>query len=237
MCDDNVSASRERLALPDVFWSSRREGRTWCLEAPVLTVGKDGAAVERRLAQGRLVCPGCGQRLGPWGYARLRVLREQGVVRRRLRPRRARCAGCGCTHVLLPVGALVRRADAAVVIGAALVAKAAGWGHRRIAVWLDRPASTVGGWLRRFAARAGPLRAAFTTLLCELDPDPPVPEPAGSQVADAVAAIIAAAGAVGRRWGLVLVGLSPWELAAAVTGGRLLGPSSTVEVRNTSCPW
>src|SRR6266511_3258697 len=132
----------------------------------------------------------------------------------------------GRTHVLLPVGALVRRADAAVVIGAALVAKAAGWGHRRIA-----------GWLRRFAARAGPLRAAFTTLLCELDPDPPVPEPAGSQVADAVEAIIAAAGAVGRRWGLVLVGLSPWELAAAVTAGRLLGPSSTVEVRNTSCPW
>ncbi len=67
--------------------------------------------------------------------------------------------------------------------------------------------------------------------------DPPVPEPAGSQVADAVEAIIAAAGAVGRRWGLVLVGLSPWELAAAVTAGRLLGPSSTVEVRNTSCPW
>jgi hypothetical protein len=32
----------------------------------------------------------------------------------------------------------------------------------------------------------------------------------------------------------VLVGLSPWELAATVTAGRLLGPSSMVEVRNTS---
>jgi len=52
-----------------------------CLEAPVLTVGKERAAVERRLAQGRLACPGCGQRLGPWGYARARVLREQGVAR------------------------------------------------------------------------------------------------------------------------------------------------------------
>jgi hypothetical protein len=202
----------------------------------VLTVGKDGAAVERRLAQGRLACPGCGQRLGPWGYARPRVLREQGVARR-LRPRRARCAGCGCTQVLLPVGVLVRRADAAVVIGAALVAKVAGWGHRRIAVWLGRPASTVRGWLRRFAARAGLWRAAFTTLLCELDPDPPVPEPAGSQVADAVAAILAAAGAVGRRWPGLVVGLSPWELAAAVTWGRLLGPGGPVEVGNTSCPW
>jgi hypothetical protein len=203
----------------------------------VLTVGKDGAAVERRLAQGRLACPGCGGRLGPWGYARPRVLREQGVVGWRLRPRRARCAGCGHTHVLLPVSVLVRRADAAVVIGAALAAKAAGWGHRQIAAGLGRPAATVRGWLRRFALRAGPLRAAFTMLLCELDPDPPVLEPAGSPVADAVAAIVAAAGAVGRRWGVVLVGLSPWELAVAVTGGRLLLPGTRVEVRNTSCPW
>jgi Domain of unknown function (DUF6431) len=203
----------------------------------VLTVGKDGAAVERRLAQGRLACPGCGGRLGPWGHARPRVLREQGVARRRLRPRRARCAGCGRTHVLLPVSVLVRRADAAVVIGAALAAKAAGRGHRPIAVWLGRPAATVRGWLRRFAVRATRLRAAFTTLLCELDPDPPVLEPAGSVVADAVAAIAAAAGAVGRRWPGLVVGLSPWELAVAVTGGRLLSPGVAVEVRNTNCPW
>jgi len=138
--------------------------------------------------------------------------------------------------VLLPVGALVRRADAAVVVGAALVAKAVGWGHRRIAERLGRPAATVRGWLRRFAARAGWLRAAFTALLCELDADPPVPEPQGSALGDAVAAIVAAMGAVTGRWSL-LVGLSPWELACAVTGGRLLGPGSRVEVGNTSCPW
>lgn len=138
--------------------------------------------------------------------------------------------------MLLPVGALVRRADAAVVIGAALGWAAAGWGHRRIAERLGRPAATVRGWLRRFAARAGWLRAAFTTLLCELNADPPVLEPQGSALADAVAAIVAAVGAVARRWSL-LVGLSPWELACAVTGGRLLWPRSTVEVGNTSCPW
>jgi hypothetical protein len=127
--------------------------------------------------------------------------------------------------VLLPVGALVRRADVAVVIGAALVAKAAGWGHRWIAVWLGRPAATVRGWLRRFGQRAGWLRAAFTALLCELDADPPLPEPQGSALCDAVAAIVAAMGAAGGRWPL-LVGLSPWGLAAAVTGGRLLWPGS-----------
>jgi hypothetical protein len=104
-------------------------------------------------------------------------------------------------------------------------------------VWLGRPAATVRGWLRRFAARAGLWRAAFTTLLCELDPDTPLLEPAGGAVADAVAAILAAAGAVGRRWPGLAFGLSPWELVAAVTGGRLLLPGGPVQVRNTSCPW
>jgi hypothetical protein len=47
--------------------------------------------------------------------------------------------------VLLPVGVLVRRADAAEVVGAALVRVAAGWGHRRVALWLGRPVSTVRG--------------------------------------------------------------------------------------------
>jgi hypothetical protein len=56
--------------------------------------------------------------------------------------------------VLLPVVALVRRADLAVVIGAALAAKAVGKGTRPIAAALDRPWETVRGWLRRFGARA-----------------------------------------------------------------------------------
>jgi len=68
------------------------------------------------------------------------------------------------------------------------------------------------------------VRVAFTGLLCALDADPPVLEPAGSPLADAVAAVLAAAGAVVRRWGAPVFGLSAWELAAAVTGGRLLAP-------------
>ena len=55
--------------------------------------------------------------------------------------------------MLLPVVVLLRRADTSAVIGAALVAKAAGAGHRRIAMVLGRPAETVRGWLRRFAGR------------------------------------------------------------------------------------
>ncbi len=97
------------------------------------------------------------------------------------------------------------------------------------------------GWLRRFTARAEALRSAFTTVVCALNPDPLLPVPAGSPAGDAVAAIVAAivaaAAAAGRRWGGGALALSPWEMAAAVTGGRLLAPGLAVEAINTSCPW
>lgn len=204
----------------------------------MVTVEADAAGVERRLGAGLLACGFCGGVLARWGWARERELRGVAGERRRVRPRRGRCSGssgCGRTHVLLPVNALVRRADDVAVIGAALEGKAAGRGHRVIAVGLDRPPSTVRGWLRRFRARAGPLREAFTALLCALGADALLPAAAGSQVADAVAAIVAAAGAVARRWAVLAV--SPWLVAGAVTSGRLLAQASTVELTNTSCPW
>jgi hypothetical protein len=128
------------------------------------------------------------------------------------------------THVLLPVVALVRRADLVEVIGAALVAKAAGLGCRSIAARLGRPPDTVRGWLRRFAARARAVRVAFTVLLVDTAPDPGVPAVAGSPVADAVAAVVGAAVAVAARWPL-LGAVSPWLAASAASGGRLLAPS------------
>lgn len=203
----------------------------------MLTVGNDAAMVERQLSEGRLACPGCGGRLRRWGHARLRVVREFAKVCWRLRPRRARCDGCSRTHVLLPVRCLARRADAAAVIGAALAYAAGGQGYQRIADRLGRPAATVRGWLRRAAARAGLLRSAFTALLCRLDAEPLLPAPAGSDLADAVAAVVAAAGAAARRWGPAASGLSPWELASAVTLGALLAPGMSVAAANTSCPW
>lgn len=209
----------------------------WRAETPVVTVGNDRADVERRLSAGLLSCPGCGGRLVGWGYGRSRTVRGDGEIRWRLRPRRARCSGCGRTHILLPVTCLVRRADAVAVIGGALVLAAGGWGHRRVAVAFGRSASTVRGWMRRFAARAGPLRSAFTALACDLDPDPRLPAPAGSVVADAVAAIVAAAAAAVVRWGRVVFTMSPWLLAAAVSSGALLAPESTVELINTTRPW
>jgi hypothetical protein len=143
--------------------------------------------------------------------------------------------------VLLPSSCLARRADEVAVIGAAVSAKATGLGHRRIAERLGRPASTVRGWLRAFAARAERIRAAFTALLHELDPvSGPLP-PAGSAFADAVAAIGVTASAARRRLGAVAGGVvgawSPWQLAAAVSGGRLLCLCGQVGAANTSWPW
>ncbi len=155
----------------------------------------------------------------------------------RVRPRRAWCRRCAATHVLLPVVALLRRADLVEVIGAALAAKAAGAGARSIAAGLGRPVDTVRGWLRRFAARAGVVRAGFTWLLCVVDAQPGLPAAAGGVVADAVAAVLAAAVAVGRRWSGMGVVLSPWQVAAAVTSGRLLVPASAVDWINTSRLW
>lgn len=189
----------------------------------VLTVGVDAARVETRLIEGDLACPDCGGCLRPWGWARTRALRADGAVVV-VRPRRSRCGECGGSHVLLPVFALVRRADVVSVIGVALVAAAAGAGARRVAVVVGRPVETVRGWLRRFARRADAVRVAFTALLVGVGVDPVPPAATSSAFADAVAAVIGAWSATRSRW--PDVGELPvWALAVAVSGGRLLAPN------------
>jgi hypothetical protein len=201
----------------------------------VVTVEVDVVGVERRLAAGELRCPGCAGALVGWGYGRVRTVRgPDGVMW--LRPRRSRCARCGVTHVLLPVVVLLRRADLAVVIGAALVAKAAGAGHRKIAGMVRRPAETVRGWLRCFAGRAEAVRGAFTGWVRSLAADPVMPAPAVGlwSGADAVVAIISAAVALAGRFGMLT--LPVWDAASAVSGGRLLSPGWPELLINTSSP-
>jgi hypothetical protein len=74
----------------------------------------------------------------------------------------------------------------------------------------------------------------FTVWLRALTPDPVMPEPAGSVWADVVAAIVAAAGAAISR--LVMLGVSVWEVASAISDGRLLAPGWPPVSINTSCP-
>jgi hypothetical protein len=137
--------------------------------------------------------------------------------------------------VLLPVGLLLRRADAVEVVGAAIVAKAAGSGARPVAALLDRPLGTVRGWLRRFGGRVEAVRGWFIRLLCAVAADPVLPPPAGSTWADAVAAIEAAAVAVVARF--AVTGVTVWQVVGAASAGRLLAPGWPAGSINTSSPW
>lgn len=181
-------------------------------------VGAEVAVVEAELVGGLLSCPLCREVLGPWGYARERVLRC-GDGDRRLRPRRARCRGCRRTHVLLPRTVLVRRQDEIAVIGAAIEAKVLGGeGFRRIAGRLGAAPVTVRGWLRRFARRAELIRAHFVRCAVLLDPELGPVLPAGSGVADALEAIAIAV----RAWVLRFGSADRWPLVSWLSGGLLL---------------
>lgn len=222
-------------ALP-VYLLAERPGGPWVLlGGSLLTVSADADGVEASLRAGLLVCPSCSGSLSPWGFARPRSLRTaHGPVR--FRPRRSVCGGCGRTHVLLSLVSLLRRADSAAVIGAALLGRAAGLGHRRIAADLAVASSTVRGWLRRFGAHAEGIRSAFTVLARDLDPDPAPIEATSSAFADATSAVLSAAAAAGARWPFVLT-VSVWEFAGAITNGRLLSPSGPAMLTNTTRPW
>jgi len=124
--------------------------------------------------------------------------------------------------VLLSEQGLLRRRDEVVVIGAAIAAKVAGLGYRRIARGLGVPADTVRGWLRRFAERAGLVRAHFTRCAVALDPELGPVGPAGSPMADALEAVAVAA----RAWVLRFGPAGPWRVASRLSGGLLCNTSS-----------
>lgn len=190
----------------------------------MLIVESDPERVDADLAAGAIPCPACGGVLARWSFARRRVLRgERGPLE--LRPRRGRCRGCGKTQVLLADVAVGRRVDAVAVIGRALVAAAAGVGHRLVATRVGRPASTVRGWLCRFRAVAGRVAVHFTVWAHVLDPNLGPITPVGSVLADAVEAIGVAARAGSLRFGP----RPPWSWASVLTGGGL--------VFNTNSPW
>ena len=162
--------------------------------------------------------------MGLWsGYARW--VRVQGRAWR-VWVRRARCTSCRVTHALLPSFVLARRVDVVEVIGAALERAAAGVGLRPIAAWLGVPHTTVRDWRRRFARRAGLLAAGLGALAVEVGAALParVPDVRGA----ALGALEAVRARVAQRLGRVAPGR--WQLAALLTGGRLLSTT-------TSPPW
>jgi len=142
--------------------------------------------------------------------------------------------------VLLPASVLLRRADTVTVIGAALLAKASGVGHRPIAVLLKVPSSTVRGWLRRIAMVAERVLAVLAAAAAQLGVEFAVPAPTADPVAAVVEMLGALSAAMARRLG---GSCSPWRLAAVLTGGRLLAPagpdlgSGWAGGRNTNSLW
>jgi transposase-like protein len=184
----------------------------------MLAVRDDPRRVEAELATGRLCCPSCGGSLGPWGWARPRRLRARAGSRR-LRPRRTRCRTCHATHVLVSTATLARRSATIEVIGAALAAKRAGLGHRRIADRLGVPAATVRGWLRRFAARADQVCSAATAWAYRLDTALERITARGSPFDAALETLAVAVGAAVRTLGPAR---SAWHVVSALTGAVLL---------------
>lgn len=171
-----------------------------------------------------MCCPACGVDLGPWGHARVRVLRRRDGGEDRVRPRRGRCRGCGKTHVLLGDDGLLRRRDEVGVIGEAIEAKAVGEGHRRIAGRLGVPAWRVRRWLRRFAERATAIRELFWRWAFALDVSLAPAGPGLGAFVDAVEAI-----GVAARAAVLAHGPRPvWCWASFASGGVLLS--------NTRCP-
>src|SRR5262249_40728647 len=147
---------------------------------------------------GTLACPACGGLLAGWGRARERLVRGVEEVSR-VTPRRARGRGCSRAHVLLPGTWLSRRAGE----GGGGGGGAGGGGGRGRRPGGARggggvggggaPAGRVGGGRGAGAGGGERVGSAFTALAAGLVTAPPLPTPAGSPIADAVAAVAAAA--------------------------------------------
>jgi len=123
--------------------------------------------------------------------------------------------------VLCPSWSVPRRRDGAEVIGEALRLAARGEGHRRIARRVSRPPGTVRGWLRAGKARAASMRACASRWVVSLDHELVAVTPAGTELGDAVEAIMLAVRAWVLRFGRGQTG--PWERAVWLTGGLLSG--------------
>jgi hypothetical protein len=109
--------------------------------------------------------------------------------------------------------------DLASVIGWALEAKAAGWGHRPIAARLGVPAATVRGWLRRAAVHGGRIAGRLWAVAAAADPAVRAPPGGGG-----LAVLVAAAGLAAAAWSrLSGEPVEAWRFAVAHLGGRLLG--------------
>lgn len=171
----------------------------------------DTAAARIALDRCKLLCPGCGEPLWPWGHARQRTVRDAGMVR----PDRALCTGCGVTHVVLDAALLPRRGYTASVIGQTMVAAALEHGHRHIARELAVPDGTVRGWVRAARRCAGQLRVVGIRTVVTLDSDALPTSVRPDELGCALEHLAAVAVAIGARFGLQHIGLVELSMSPA----------------------
>jgi hypothetical protein len=187
-------------------------------------VARTTELAEQLLTGGDLRCPRCGDgQLTAWGYGRRRTIRSHGTATVTIRPRRTRCVSCLSTHVVMPAALQPRHADTTAVIGTALLHKANGLGHRRIAVAIDRPVSTVRRWLRRLPpAHLDRIHRDGVQRLLRLDPDTfTALRYDGNMLRHALSVLSAATYWDRHRCGILD---PPWTLIGMYTRGRLLAP-------------
>jgi hypothetical protein len=178
-------------------------------------------AAGKRVGGPRRACPDCAEPLIYWsGYRRF--VRGRARVHR-IWIRRCRCRPCARSHALIPSFLLMRRFDAAGVIGAALARSVSGVGLRNVAVGLDLPHTTVRGWRWRFRARAPVLAAGFGSLTVALG-GAATELPANLEVA-ALEALAGAWDQARRRFGDSIP--APFDFASVVSGGALLATTTT----------
>lgn len=187
-----------------------------------LIVASDSDFVEKELRNGKLNCSFCRGILRPWGHEKRRTIRMTDSTRV-IRLRRSRCRDCSKTSVLVPDYLLVRRVDEAAVIGTALVQKAQGLGHRKIAVNLCRPETTVRDWIRCFRKNSKIILEHFTNWALALDPTLSEIIPMGSLFENALSAIGIAARSLSIRFGPK----PKWSQMSLMCGGRLLSNTNS----------
>ena len=109
---------------------------------------------------------------------------------------------------------------------AAVVAKAAGGGHRLIGARLGIPASTVRGWLRVMTGRAQVVRHWFMAIAVAAGVDVSIPKATGSGCGDVLAAVGAARSAIAARFGerSAIGAVTSARVAVGCSGARLLAP-------------
>ncbi|MFH5246113.1 DUF6431 domain-containing protein [Antrihabitans spumae] len=188
-----------------------------------MIVIRNPADTDSYLSGDGMACPNCAGPLSRWGHGRNRTVRSLGAATTTVRPQRLRCRDCHSTHIVLPAELQPRRADTTEVIATALTHKANGLGHRRIAVVLDRPESTVRRWLRRTTpAHLDWMWRQGARRLIQLAPDVFTSLRYRGNMLHHTLTVLAAA----VHWDRTYCGIrdSVWALIGIYTRGRLLTP-------------